>query len=215
MKDLRLRPGAKRIRAYVAEGEHENQGFKFAISDPRKIARSVSAFANRSGGRLLIGVKDNGVIAGVRNDEDIYVVQTAAERYCMPPQQISFDGFSIDADVHVIVATVPRSAQLPVYVREQNGLKAYWRCHDENIAAPTLLVNAWEIAASPLATRLDSTHTCVLSLMKPDGIEADVVAMALQLHLPVATVSRAVSELIALGSIEIKHDHGRFTLHTL
>lgn len=48
------------IRQLVSEGEHCHQDFKFEISDARKIARSLSAFANTEGGRLLIGVKDNG-----------------------------------------------------------------------------------------------------------------------------------------------------------
>lgn len=48
------------IHKLVAEGEHIHQDFKFAISDARKIAKSLSAFANTEGGRLLVGVKDNG-----------------------------------------------------------------------------------------------------------------------------------------------------------
>ena len=67
MKDLKAIRGASLLREWMAEGEHEHQDFKFTISDARKIARSVSAFANNGGGRLLIGVKDNGVIAGLSN----------------------------------------------------------------------------------------------------------------------------------------------------
>ena len=48
------------IQQLIAEGEHVHQDFKFAISDARKIAKSLSAFANTEGGRLLVGVKDNG-----------------------------------------------------------------------------------------------------------------------------------------------------------
>lgn len=45
------------IQQLITEGEHVHQDFKFAISDARKIAKSLSAFANTGGGRLLIGVK--------------------------------------------------------------------------------------------------------------------------------------------------------------
>ena len=61
-----------------------------------KIARSLSAFANHSGGSLLIGVKDNGAIAGVRNEEDIYVVEQAAELYCRPAQHLEFTALRAD-----------------------------------------------------------------------------------------------------------------------
>ena len=49
MKDLKAIRGAFYIRRLIEQGEHENQDFKFAISDARKIARSISAFANNSG----------------------------------------------------------------------------------------------------------------------------------------------------------------------
>ena len=56
------------LQQLIEEGEHQQQDFKFEISDARKIARSLSAFANTDGGRLLIGVKDNGRIDGVRSE---------------------------------------------------------------------------------------------------------------------------------------------------
>ena len=60
------------ILSLIAEGEHEHQDFKYQISDARKIARSISAFANHGGGHLLIGVKDNGAIVGISSDEEMY-----------------------------------------------------------------------------------------------------------------------------------------------
>ena len=66
------------LEKLISEGEHVHQDFKFAISDARKIAKSLSAFANTEGGRLLVGVKDNGKIAGVRSEEELYMIEAAA-----------------------------------------------------------------------------------------------------------------------------------------
>ena len=63
------------IHALRVEGEHQQQDFKFEISDARKIAKTLSAFANTDGGRLLIGVKDNGKIAGVRSEEEVVLIE--------------------------------------------------------------------------------------------------------------------------------------------
>ena len=54
-----MRPNSDKVylQQLIAEGEHQQQDFKFEISDARKIARSLSAFSNTDGGRLLIGVK--------------------------------------------------------------------------------------------------------------------------------------------------------------
>jgi predicted HTH transcriptional regulator len=57
----------------IEEGEHQQQDFKYCINDSKKIAKSLVAFANTDGGRLLIGVKDNGKITGIKSDEEFYV----------------------------------------------------------------------------------------------------------------------------------------------
>ena len=78
IKNFRAIHDRELIYELIEEGEHEEQDFKFSISDSRKIARSIAAFANNRGGRLLVGVKDNGNIAGIRSDEELYMVQQAA-----------------------------------------------------------------------------------------------------------------------------------------
>jgi len=55
------------IQKLIEEGEHQRLDFKFEITDARRLARTLVAFANTDGGRLLIGVKDNGAVAGVRS----------------------------------------------------------------------------------------------------------------------------------------------------
>ena len=45
---------------------------------------AISAFANTEGGRLLIGVRDSGEVAGCRVDEEFHMVQCAAEMHCTP-----------------------------------------------------------------------------------------------------------------------------------
>ena len=46
---MRIQSETQYIKQLVEEGEHEHQDFKFEISDARKIARSISAFANTGG----------------------------------------------------------------------------------------------------------------------------------------------------------------------
>lgn len=144
MKDIKAIKGKFYIQQLIEEGEHEHQDFKFSISDARKIARSVSAFANNDGGRLLIGVKDNGNIAGVRNEEDIYVVEQAAQMYCRPAQNVEFTAFKTEGGAIVIRAEIAKASHRPVQAQEPDGSwRTYYRVKDENIAAPDLMVRAW------------------------------------------------------------------------
>ena len=72
------------LEVQLIKGEGQHLEFKFELNSARKIAATLSAFANAGGGTLLIGIKDNGAVAGIRLDEEIYVLQAAAAVYCQP-----------------------------------------------------------------------------------------------------------------------------------
>lgn len=127
----------------IGEGEHQQQDFKYRISDARKLAKSVSAFANTDGGRLLIGVRDDGNMSGVRSEEEIYMMHQAAYRYCRPEASIKFDTYHVDGRA-IVVATVPPSDKRPICaIGEDDKPKAYIRIADENIVASPVHLAIW------------------------------------------------------------------------
>lgn len=126
----------------IEEGEHEHQDFKYQISDAKKIARSISAFANNNGGRLLVGVKDNGNIADVKSDEEIYMIEQAASMYCRPSQDVKFELFRVEGK-NVLLAEVSEAEEKPVQAPDENGhWKVFYRVADENVLASSLHVRA-------------------------------------------------------------------------
>ena len=198
MKDLKAIRGATLLREWVAEGEHVHQDFKFTISDARKIARSVSAFAN-----------NNGIIAGVRNEEDIYVVEQAAERYCIPPQTPEFRAYRLEDNIRVIVAEISPASRRPVYVSEDSGLKkAYFRVADENIAAHPLMVRSWELDEST-APALTQRHY-ELAALYSGGVAMSERQAALALHISLSEAEDIIVRLASAGLITFIFDGTRF-----
>lgn len=214
LKDIAAVKGRRYIERLVAEGEHEQQDFKFMISDARKIARSVSAFANNSGGRLLIGVKDNGVVAGVRNEEDVYVVEQAAGRYCEPPQQVEFKAYRVDAAVTVIVASIARAQSRPVSVIEEDGRRrAYYRVADENIAAHPLMVEAWKHAEADgggVVMTLTGLESDLLRLV--EGRLLDLREVAVGLHIAESRARSLIVRLAVVGLVDFIYTGNAFKL---
>jgi len=216
MKDIPSMRGAALLRRWVAEGEHSRQDFKFMISDARKIARSISAFANRDGGRLLIGVKDNGTLAGVRNEEDVYVVEQAAQIYCRPAQQVEFTAYSVDAATHIICASVARAPRRPVMVLEADGRRrAYYRIADENIAAHPLMVRAWRCRAGAGPAQVLGFSEVESELLRqldaaPDGLLPRDIAIAL--HRSSAETDRLIVRLAAVGVLDFHHAGAEFRI---
>ena len=203
------------MQRLIEEGEHEHQDFKFAISDARKIARSVSAFANNDGGSLLIGVKDNGAIAGVRNDEDIYVAEQAAQMCGVPAVDVQFGAFRTDPGGIVIRATVDASDVRPVRVREADGtMRAYYRVADENIAAHPLMVRAWQMQADPEqrpALPLDGEATAILDAIdRAGGVPQQIADIAVAARISERTAADVTVRLAAVGVLTFRYDGHAF-----
>lgn len=131
------------IRNLISGGENQHLDFKYAINDSRKIARSLVAFANTDGGRLLIGVRDNGSIAGIRSDEEMYMVDTAAHIFCRPEiifttKQHTYLGKTI-LEVEVL-----KGAEKPYEAKDEDGKWiAYFRHNDQNLVANKVLLQVW------------------------------------------------------------------------
>jgi len=129
---------------FIQQGEHQQQDFKFCISDSKKIAKSLVAFANTDGGRLLVGVKDNGNIAGVRSDEEYYMIEGAATIYSKPKIEFTTKQWLVEGK-SVLQIDVAASSKRPHFAKDENGKWiAYVRKDDENILANRILVEVWE-----------------------------------------------------------------------
>lgn len=131
------------LKSLIAEGEHVQQDFKYAINDSKKIARSLAAFANTEGGRLLVGVKDNGRIAGVSSDEEFYMIEAAATRFCRPPVVFEPHEHQIEGKT-VVEIIVPKSEKKPHKAPSRDGkYKVYVRVEDQNLLANRIMLKVW------------------------------------------------------------------------
>lgn len=214
IKDLRAIRGGRYIAGLIAQGEHERQDFKFAVSDARKIARSLSAFANRSGGRLLIGVKDNGAVAGVRSEEDVFVVEQAAQMYCVPPCGLRFTAFRTEGGETVIRAEIDAADRRPVRVREADGrLRAYMRVADENIAVPELIERVWRAERDPdRPLSYDDGARTLLRTLSSSGRAMEPEELARACGVSLRSAERALVSLGAMGLVRLEVCSGRLTV---
>ncbi|MFO7880259.1 MAG: ATP-binding protein [Bacteroidales bacterium] len=133
------------IQSLIEEGEHQQLDFKYQVTDAKKIARTVAAFANTDGGRLLIGVKDNGRIAGIRSDEEFFMMESAAEIFCKPAVAIDAKTWNIRGK-QVLEVIIPKTeADEPITAPDPEGhRKAYVRRDDMNLVADEVLHAVWK-----------------------------------------------------------------------
>jgi predicted HTH transcriptional regulator len=131
------------IKELISQGEGLHLDFKFEISDASKIARSLVAFANTGGGKLLIGVSDEGIIKGIQSAEEFHMIENAANNYCSPKVQFNSKEWNIKGK-KVLEIDIPFSMNYPHKAPDQNGnYKAYIRYEDQNLLADSLLIKLW------------------------------------------------------------------------
>lgn len=115
------------IYKIIEQGENEQLDFKFEINDARKIAITLASFSNSKGGKLLIGVKDNGEIKGIKTEEEFYMLDLAANLFCKPIIKLKYSKWSIEGKV-ILEADIPEGNDKPYYARnESDKWLAYFR----------------------------------------------------------------------------------------
>jgi predicted HTH transcriptional regulator len=127
------------VRRLAAMGEGPRLEFKKRIPEGSRVAKEVTAMANAHGGRLLIGVTDEGAVVGVRDsEEEEYSLQATLEAFCDPPVPHKTYRISISRRKEVILVEIPESPHKPHYVLGDPGegrRQVYVRIEDMSVVA--------------------------------------------------------------------------------
>jgi predicted HTH transcriptional regulator len=136
------------VKKIIFEGEGVTLDFKKTITSCEKIAKTMVSFANNKGGRLLIGVDDDGTIRGVKSeDEERYMINKAAQLYTKPALDPTFEEIYID-DKMVLVADIGESSAKPHYSLAEDGKWwVYVRVRDKSILASKVVVDVLKRSA--------------------------------------------------------------------
>lgn len=176
----------------IQQGEHQQQDFKYCINDSKKIAKSLVAFANTDGGRLLIGVKDNGKIAGIKTDEEFYMVEAAAKIYSKPAISFRTQQWQVEGKTVLEIQVDPSNLK-PHFAKDENGKwLAYIRIDDENFLAHKIQINVWKKQNSPTGIYFtySDAEKLLIELLKKN------VSLTFSKYLRLASISRQEAENI-------------------
>ncbi|MGA0560024.1 helix-turn-helix domain-containing protein [Larkinella sp. VNQ87] len=156
----------------IAQGEGTRLEFKSTIHTAYRIARTLTALSNTSGGLLLIGVSDDGRIAGVDSElHEMQKIEKATDFLIDPAISVSYEVVEENGRP-VIVVEIPESDEKPHYAIDEKGNRTiYVRAKDKSIPTNKLMLTH---AGLPDSQLLQSTNVrnLIQVLRKNDFITA-------------------------------------------
>lgn len=193
------------LKTLIARGENQQLDFKYCISDSRKIARTLSAFANSDGGTLLIGVRDNGSIAGVMSDEEYYMIDAAASLYCKPEVKYSMNTHRT-GNRTVLEVKVERMEIRPCLAKSDDGRWLAWvRRGDQNLLANRIILKVWKLEQQ------DNRRSILIRFREPEALlmehlrdKGSVTLSAFKriASIPLSKAEKILSDFILLGIVD-------------
>ena len=116
----------------IANGENSGVEFKRDDIRPEQLAKAVVALANVQGGRILLGVEDDGSITGLRRENtQEWVLNVFRDK--VHPQIIPFyEEIRIESSVQVGVISLSPGISKPYVVRHNNREEVFIRMGDRS-----------------------------------------------------------------------------------
>jgi predicted HTH transcriptional regulator len=137
------------LKKLILAGEGVDLDFKKTITYNHKIAKTMVAFANNKGGKILIGIMDDGTVKGVKNEEEErFMLLKAGTHFCRPQIIPKFTEHTLDGHL-VLVAEIEASDVKPHYsLDDQDKWWVYVRVKDKCVLASKIVIDVLQKAKS-------------------------------------------------------------------
>lgn len=200
------------LQELIAKGEGEQLDFKKIIQDSRKIARSLVAFANTRGGKLLIGVRDNGTLAGIESEEEAHMIEAAALVYCRPPVEFQLQIHRLEGKNILEVNIPPALQQLHYAQNEEEKWEIIIRDNDECRVAGKEFAEIFKLKQKKEGSllKLGPAENKILELLRlhPNGLTVKQGSKSAKI--PLWKSAKILTRLAATGIIEYDAIKGFF-----
>ncbi|HTF80614.1 MAG TPA: ATP-binding protein [Cytophagales bacterium] len=197
---------ADKIELEISRGENDTQDFKQEITSVLKIAKTIVAFANTKGGRLWIGVKDNGKIIGCEPLEEQYMIEHAAAEFCKPAINVEFVKHCYE-DKEILEVRIPFSKSRPHFAKDEAGKWwAYVRYKDHTVLAGIVTLESYKKKNKDILIKYTETERSILVFIAEQGrVQLNQVTKDLKIKRHIAVM--ILSNLVATGILEVNHEN--------
>lgn len=207
------------VQEMISAGESTTVEFKRKFTEPEKIAKELTAFANTKGGHLLIGIDDDRRIVGISSEKEIMIdVERACHFYCDPP--LVYDLYIIPFDrVDIAIVHILDSEHKPHFVRnpqKPDESKVYIRQGEESVAASKEMIRilrGMRPDAKPLMISITDKERSLFDFIEKKG-RATVRDFSTLVNISDRRAARLLVRLVRAGILNI-HTNEQYDYYTL
>ncbi|OEK06682.1 AlbA family DNA-binding domain-containing protein [Roseivirga misakiensis] len=191
------------------KGEGQFLEFKKKANYPEKIVKEIVAFANSNGGKLLLGVDDDGTISGTRNIEgEAFVLEKAIEELIKPHIDYQLELLKINDKKGVAIFNIPEGSQKPYRASENTQQEigtAFIRCGDESVKASKEMRQILKRKNDARDERFNygEKEKILMQLLEQDKF-TNVSTFAKQANIPKFIASRTLVKLVLANLLTIE-----------
>ena len=123
------------IQEIIGETTEYEKKEKLEERKPKSWCKTISAFANTSGGYLIFGVSDNSLIIGLENPEkDAEMISEIIKTHLNPVPEFKLSFYNENEKV-ILIVYVCKGKEAPYYYAGDGNLESYTRIGNESVKA--------------------------------------------------------------------------------
>lgn len=132
------------VKQLITRGQDVSLEFISHIENQLTITRTIVAFANTNGGKVIVGINEKNKTVGVVPAEELKLLNEIISNECDPP--VPFESKVIEDGRHLLLEIdIPKSTSKHKTKGEDGEMRFYHRIKDTTLVGNRVIINLWKL----------------------------------------------------------------------
>ena len=142
------------VKQLITRGQDVSLEFTSHIENQLTITRTIVAFANTNGGKVIVGINEKNKVIGVEPAEELKLFKELINNDCAPI--VPFESKVIEEGRHLLLEIdVPKSSIKHKAKGEEGGMQFYHRIKDTTLVGNRVIINLWKLQDDSTSKPID------------------------------------------------------------
>ena len=142
------------VKQLITRGQDVSLEFTSHIENQLTITRTIVAFANTNGGKVIVGINEKNKVIGVEPAEELKLFKELINNDCAPI--VPFESKVIEEGRHLLLEIdVPKSSIKHKAKGEEGEMQFYHRIKDTTLVGNRVIINLWKLQDDSTSKPID------------------------------------------------------------